>query len=260
MGALKDGARMSLLAHVQELLERLRVAVISVITASCLAAFLPIRVEGFWSLSSYSTIAQLLLVWAKDLLLPPNVSLIAYSWFDAVGVYAVASLSIGIVASLPLIAYEAYRFVNPALYSKERKILAIFMFSFTLLFLLGAFYAYKIVVPVTLWALTMIVMSTGALPLIALEEFVSLVFLTIIFVGLAFTFPIAVYVALRIGLLKPDSLKKRRKWIYGGLFLLLAPLTPDPTPIADIVLMMSIILLLETAIRLDAFQRKNRDR
>ena len=79
-------------------------------------------------------------------------------------------------------------------------------------------------------------------------DFYQLVLITVTLTGLAFTFP-AIYVLLvRAGLTNTASITHNRRYIYVILFIVTALITPDGGPIADIILFVPMVVMMEIAI------------
>ncbi len=105
----------------------------------------------------------------------------------------------GIVTSAPVIGYEIYRYVDPALYPEERKAVYPFVISFTALFITGSLFGYKILAPFMLWAMIPFFTLTGAVPIIYVMDFYSLVFITTLTSGFSFTMPVFFVLLVKFG-------------------------------------------------------------
>jgi len=239
---------MNFLGHTEELVSRLRVIFIAVIACSALVAFLPADIHSLLSFGLYS---PLILEFARTVqhdLLPEGVSLIAGGFMDAVLAYLMLSLLMGVLLSSPIIAYEVYKFVNPALFPSERRSLAWFVLSFVALFSLGVLFAYFLYIPLTFKVMMYFVKSFGALPLIPLNDFITNVVAFMISTGLIFTFPVFVVLAVKFGMLTPNTLAANRRYVYLGLAVFLAFITPDPTPLSMLITIIPLIILFEVSI------------
>jgi len=222
----------------------------SVLISTVLVAAFPVQID-FSNLSASSTLVTAFLKQVKIDLLPRGAELIAHDPLDPVWAYMAVSFLLGMMISSPVIAYELYKFINPALYVGERKFLASFIVSFTTLFILGVVIAYKVVVPITFWVLWLQVFTGGVtIPLISIKEFLTTVFWIIIITGFVFTIPIFFVILVRQGLMKSDSLVKQRKIVYGGLFILAMILTPDPTPITAAITCIPLFITIEIAVQI----------
>jgi sec-independent protein translocase protein TatC len=183
----------------------------------------------------------------KDVL-PAGIQLIAAEFTAPLEVYLIASLILGVAASAPVIAYEVYRYVDPALYPEERKAVYPFVISFTVLFLLGVVFGYKVLAPFMLWAMLPFVRLTNSLPIINVMDFYNLVFITVLVTGFSFTMPVFFVLLVRFGIIKTSYVTTRRRYIYAALYIITAVITPDGGPIADIALFVPMAILLEIAV------------
>ena len=79
--------------------------------------------------------------------LPLGVQLIAGELIAPLEIYLIGSFILGVAVSAPVIAYEIFRYIDPALYPEERRAIYPFIASFSILFLIGGTFDYKIPAP-----------------------------------------------------------------------------------------------------------------
>ncbi|MEM1538704.1 MAG: twin-arginine translocase subunit TatC [Candidatus Nezhaarchaeales archaeon] len=245
--------------HLDELRRRLKVVLICVAFATVAMMIIPadLRQMTVNPLQNYEPLVALILKLLKEQVKPAEVTLVAVEFSAPLKLYFMASILFGLIVSMPVIAYEAYKFVNPALYPHERKLLTSFMTAFTGLFVGGAFFGYFILVPVLLKALLIFFYMAGAEPLVALMDFYMLVILTVLLTGLSFTIPAVFVLLVRFGFISTSLISKNRLYVYAGLFILTALITPDGGPVADFILFIPMIILLEAAIYVaKSYERK----
>lgn len=258
-----------LIDHIEELIHRLRISIIAILASTFGVSLVPanllsaiLRTIGGYVYSGWQYTPLVVVVMKKiqedmfafdrepfryiaDLLGINDVSprLIASGWFDVFTVGFYTGLMLGITVASPIVAYEIYMFVNPALYSHEKRMLKIFVASFTVLFLAGAAYAYNFLMPLTFLILLWLTVSTGAEPLFTLESFFTTVFLGIIATAIFFTYPVLLVMLTRFGVLTPKTLREKWRYIVLGIFVITSVITPDPTPITMLLLSIPFILL-----------------
>src|SRR5436309_992474 len=75
--------------------------------------------------------------------------------------------------------------------------------------------------------------------------FYKLVFLSILTTGFAFTLPVFLVLLVKFGIVGTRSITQRRLYLWVGIYILTAVITPDGGPIADVALFAPMILLLE---------------
>ena len=245
---VKNDKELSLWEHGEELLKRLRIIAISIIVCSCVVAFFPADLYSLFSLRGYNPIVMSLMRAVQNDLLPDSVSLIAGGFIDAIWAYLILSLFLGVALSSPVIAHQLFQFVNSALFQSERKHLFLFVFSFVSLFLFGVLFAYYLLIPLTFKIMVYFIEASGSLQLIYLRDFITLTVLFTIITGLLFALPVYVVILVKFDILTPKNLASNRKNVYIGLAILLAILTPDPSPISLIMVMIPMIILFEASI------------
>jgi len=251
--------------HLQELLNRLKIILISIIIVSAFVMLVPLSFFPFFDTNlnltqnasnfsdnnyMYSTFTSFLLKKIEKDILPEGVSLIAGSWTSLLNVYFFLSVTIAVVVCFPIIIYEIYEFLKPALYRKERKFFIKFFTISIFLFIFGIVLAYIIILPITFKVLMFFVNMSGVLPLISLDNFVFLVVAMLLGTGFVFVTPVLLFFLIKVKILNPDTITSRRKYIYAGILILIMFLTPDPTIITDIILFVPIIILFEIALYL----------
>jgi len=199
-------------------------------------------------LAFYDPIVALVLQAVVRDALPGGIQLIAGQFTAPLAIYFIASVILGIAVSSPVIAYEAYRYIAPALYPQEQRAVYPFVASFTILFVIGAVFGYRILTPFILWAMIPFFRLTSSLPIINVMDFYNLVFITTLATGFSFTMPVFFVLLVRFGIIRTTSVTTRRRYVYAALYIVTAIVTPDGGPIADIALFVPMALLLELAI------------
>ncbi len=250
----EEDVEMELWEHLEELILRLRKALIAWIVTMIFVSFAPASLLQYPPqfnanfTSNYKTIVQGVIEYVLENLAPSGVQLIAGTWTGAFSLYFNAAALLGFIIALPYISYQIYAFVKPALYPEERAAAIKFSLSFFLLFLLGASIAFFVVIPATLRILIYFIWAVGATPIFYADEFYNFIFMSTIMVGLVFTFPCLVYILVKIGMIDHTDLTDNRKNFIVGVLLATAILTPDPTPFSMIVLSVPLIILYEISI------------
>lgn len=253
-----SGKEMTFWGHFIELSERLRVIIFAVVICTVVVAAVPVKIDFSNPLASQTLVTAILRQLVKDLL-PAGTLLNPPNPLDPITVYMMISVILGVIVSLPIISYELYKFFNPALYPGERKFLYSFIISFVTLFTLGVVIAYKVIVPVTFWVLWLPIFTGGVtINIISILEFMTTVFWMCLATGLMFIIPIIFVLLVRQGIIGSDFLAKRRKFIYGGGFILAMILTPDPTPLTAAIICVPLFIILEIALVISKRYEKQR--
>lgn len=130
-----------------------------------------------------------------------------------------------ILGALPIVLWQIWAFVAPALYANEKKMIIPFIFGGTLMFMVGVLFAYYVVVPV---GFTFLIKfgSFNFTPLINIEDYVGF-FTKIMFgFGIAFELPIFAYFLALLGMVNDKQMKESFRYAIIGIFVLAAVLTP----------------------------------
>jgi len=152
----------------------------------------------------------------------------------------------GLFLSVPLLLFQVWKFVAPGLYEHERRYSFPFLIISTILFLLGAIFAYVVILPI---ALHFLISQGGELwkPNITLSNYLSFCMRLILAAGLVFEFPVLMYFLAKVGVVTPEFLVKNRKYAVLVAFVIAAILTP-PDVFSQVMLAVPLCLLFEVSI------------
>ncbi len=235
---MSQDREMSIWDHIGELSERLKIILIAVGIASLLVGTLPANPFNLSSyrIGNYTTIVSHIIKTLEENLLPEEAEIIAGGWIDAIKVYLTASLAIGFVLASPVVAYETWMYISPALYSHEKRALTSFVIGFVLLFLLGAVYTYYLIVPISFKVVLWIVVKSGAVPTFTLSDFINFIFLSLVATGLFFNFPLILLLLVKLGVISTETLTGNVRKVFLVILVVTAVLTPDPSPLSMLLL------------------------
>ena len=150
-------------------------------------------------------------------------------------------LVVGLIFSLPLLAWHTWGFLSPALYPEERKLVVPAIAAGFVLFLLGIAMAYLLVLPLGLRFLLNFQAQTLS-PIITIDEYLRFATRLILAFGIVFEMPLIMLVLGYLGLVTPESLRKSWRYAVVGIAVVSAILTP--ADIGTMVMMMAPMLLL----------------
>jgi len=136
------------------------------------------------------------------------------------------SMFAGLILAFPIIIFQLWQFVMPALYITERRYARQAVFIMSLLFIIGILFSYYLMVPWTLNFLGTYQVSTSVANQISLSSYISTVTTTILSVGVVFELPVVVYVLSKIGIVTPGLMKKNRKYAFVIILIVAAVITP----------------------------------
>ncbi|MFW9780130.1 MAG: twin-arginine translocase subunit TatC, partial [Candidatus Heimdallarchaeota archaeon] len=168
--------------HIKELLDRLKVIFVSLGITTIFVIFLPASLlEGTWSLQEYdpaiTLILRELLVWATSLAEAQGgtFQFTLGAPYSVIVVCVELAIVIAILLNIPIISYEIYVYLRPALYDEEAHFARQLSIAFGVLFSLGAI-AGALLVPVmvqTLFGLTTIIEYGRIVNFVPLESFIE---------------------------------------------------------------------------------------
>ena len=247
--------------HIEELRKRLKV-----IAATFLIIFIAVILAPVNPMSSIvnpyqylnltflqGTVIAAFLGGIKVDLLPASWRLIAATGVgEAMEIYIVASLLLAVVLDMPVITYEVYKFIDPALSKNEKGLVYPFVSSASALFLVGVVFGYFVIAKYLFVFLGPFFVAVNINPVqVDAASFYYVVFLILGATGVSFTSPVFVYTLIRLRVIDAEFFSKNRvviwfvTWVVTGLFL-----TPDGGPLLDLVIFLPIIGLVELAVAL----------
>ena len=159
------------------------------------------------------------------------------------------SLVFALAITVPMFFYQLYGFAGKGLYPNEKRFfLKIIPVSF-LLFIFGVAIGYFFVLPVMF---KYILMFSGdmATAQLSVQETLSAVTTILAGFGILFQLPLLVVSAIKLGLIKYQTLKKQRLVVYSAILAFSLFLSPDPTFIAQIVVALLLAVLFEFSLLL----------
>jgi sec-independent protein translocase protein TatC len=247
--------------HLEELAQRLRRALFAVVVVTMAVIVLPSDYSNILRLdfSNYIPLVATLMGFIQDSLLPVEVNLIAFNWLDTFYIYFLISMVVGVIITLPYLAYELYQFIKPAMYPHERRSVYSFIFAVTILFVTGAVYAWFILLPTTFTVLYRLVYQSRVMPFFSVKDFFNMVAFGLFGSGLFYTFPIIIWILVKTDLLEVQTLKDNRKQLFAALVIVTAILTPDPTPFSMLLMSIPFYILYEITVQILSKVKKERD-
>lgn len=225
-----DAPQNTFIGHLLELRARLTKAVLA-----CLAGF---ALSYPFAEHIYAFIAAPL-----KAVLPQGSTLVFTSLPEVFITYVKLSLLSGLFLALPVVLYQFWAFVAPALYRHERRAFFPMLFASVALFVAGAAFAYYLVFPAAFHFFVSFSSSDiTAMP--AVKDYLSLVVSLILAFGAAFQIPVLTVVLVRIRLISLNLLKRSRRYVFLGCFVVAAVITP-PDVLSQFMLAIPMYILFE---------------
>lgn len=181
-----------------------------------------------------------------------NPTLVFLAPAEAFWMHLKVSFVVGLMLALPVILYQLWKFISPGLLAKERKYIAPFVVTATLLFLAGAAFCFFFVLPFAMGFL--LTYKIGALtPMLSVGNYVDFCLKFILAFGAVFELPIVIVFLTRMGVVTPKTLAKNRKYAVLLAFVAGAILTPTPDAFNQTLMAVPIIILYEAGILVSRF-------
>ncbi|PZD93189.1 twin-arginine translocase subunit TatC [Paenibacillus sambharensis] len=165
---------------------------------------------------------------------------------DVLWVYFMIAGVVAIAVTLPIAAYQVWRFVQPAVPDQARKSTLMFIPAISILFLVGISFGYFILFPMVLHFMQNMAADDFTIMYTAQKYFTFMIHMTLPF-GLLFEMPAVVMFLTKLGILNPMKLAKVRKLAYFVLVIIAVTVTP-PDFLSDIMVIVPLFLLYEISI------------
>jgi len=153
----------------------------------------------------------------------------------------------GIVVAFPYVFWEFWRFIKPALYSKEIKHSRGAIFFASTLFSVGILFAYYVICPLSVHFLGTYQVSEKVENIVNLGSYIGTITSIVLAGGVIFELPIFIYFLAKVGLVSSYFLKKYRKHSVVLALMLAAIITP-PDVISQLLVCFPLIILYEAGI------------
>lgn len=156
------------------------------------------------------------------------------------------SLVAGIILASPVVLFELWGFISPALYPKERRKFSLLFVAALLLFLMGIAFCYGVVYSM---ALDFFLVSGEGLatPMLSIDKYIGYLFGFALPFGISFQVPVAIYITTSMGLTTAKGLSKARKFVILGIAVGAAILTP-PDVVSQVLLGIPMWILYEVSV------------
>ncbi len=234
--------------HVTEFIKRMKIVLAVFVVSLFVMLVLPGNSDFFATTENYKPLMSVLLVYIGNLFLPQGVQLFASSMSDPITLYAYAAVMFAVGITLPIFAYEAYKFIDPALYPHEKHAVFPFVTVVSALFVLGAFFGFFFLAPSFIQGFIPFYNAVNAMEIFPIMDFYSTVFFTVIISGILFTIPAFFVLLVKFGVLHTKTVTKQRKYIWAGLVIVAMLISPGATPIGDLYLFLALLSLVEISI------------
>src|ERR1700752_963755 len=161
----------------------------------------------------------------------------------------------GIILAFPYVLYELWKFIKPALKDTESSPAKFFVIVASILFLIGIFFGYFLLFPMSYNFLINYQLSDSGIVQTnnTLDDYISLISTMTLVSGIVFELPVLVYFLTRLTLLTPEFMRKYRKYAVVVILIAAAVITPSPDVTSQMVVAVPMHLLYEISIFVSAY-------
>jgi sec-independent protein translocase protein TatC len=228
-----DPGEQSLVSHLLELRSRLLKAVLAI--SGVFLALLP------FSDTLYTALAEPLLR-----TLPAGSQLVAIEVTSGFFVPMKLAFFVALMIATPFALYQAWAFVAPGLYQREKRLARPLLVAATLLFYAGCAFTFFALLPVMFAYLTSTA-PAGVRMMTDISHYLDFVLVMLLAGGVSFEVPVFVMIAVILGWVTARQLAEWRGYVLVAIFIVAAILTP-PDGLSQVMLAVPMYLLYEAGI------------
>lgn len=178
---------------------------------------------------------------------------------DIILIYFTLAAVIALALTVPVLIFQIWLFVKPALTKREQKATIIYIPASFVLFAGGLAFGYFVVLPIVFGFLLDLGSETFQTIFTADKYFQFVLRMTIPF-SILFEMPLVVMFLTSIGIITPDGMRKNRKYAYFALIVVSVLISP-PDFISDVLVIIPLLLLYEISISMSriVYRRKKKE-
>lgn len=261
-------SEMSFLEHLEELrwhiIRSASVIIILAIIAFIMKGFifdtviLKPKMPEFWTNQMLAQLGEIVGSDALKINQKP-LELISIKMADQFMMHIMTSIIAGLILASPIVFYEFWRFIKPALYDKEKQHASGAVFFTSVLFMMGVLFGYFLIVPLSIHFLGSYSVSDQVTNQINTRSYISTVTSISMASGVVFLIPIFSYFLSKVGILTPQFMKSYRKHAYVVMLLLSAIITP-PDIFSQVMVAFPLVFLYEIGIMISRSVVKKREK
>lgn len=240
-----DLGRMSLLDHLDELRRRLLYSLIAVAVAF---------------FACWTFVDEIFTVLERPVLrfLPEGEKLAIFGVPDAFLLYFKVATLAALFVAAPFLLYQAWLFIAPGLYRRERRWAAAFVVVGSFFFAAGGVFAYYVAVPFSVEFL--LGLGSRFEQVIAVDRFLRFEMTLILGLGVMFELPLFIFALAGMGVVTPGFLMRHFRWAVLAIFVLAAIITPTPDVVNLCIFALPTLLLYLLGVAAAAVVQRSRRR
>ena len=193
--------------------------------------------------------------WLMGLILAPiearGIEIIYTAMSEALMTKMKVAIVAAIVVASPVIVWQIWGFIKPALYPHEKKLFRVLFFIVLILFLMGVAFCYGVVYMLAV-DFFLIAGENLAVPMLSVDKYIGFLFGFVVPFGIAFELPVVLYMTTRLGWTNHQMLASKRKFIILAVAVVAAILTP-PDVVSQMLLGIPMLLLFEIGVQVARF-------
>jgi sec-independent protein translocase protein TatC len=190
---------------------------------------------------------------------PCNAGLHVFTVTEAFYITMKLGLTLGLLMAFPIIAYQVWAFLSPALHKKEKRIIVPSLYVGLVLFVAGALLAYFYVLPATMRVM-MAFQTPDMQQTIGVGAYINMVSKLMVSFGLVFELPVVILILSSLGLVTSNFLRKNRRFAVAIMAVGASVLTPGDAISATLYMMIPLLFLYEVSIWLASLMERRRAR
>ena len=169
------------------------------------------------------------------------------------------ALSVGLILASPIIVYQVWAFLSPALETHEKRVIVPALYMGLVLFAAGVAMAYYIALPISIRFL-MGLLTDFMTPSIEATRYLGFVIKLLLGFGIVFELPVVILILSALGLVTPAFLRARRRHAIVIITIVASFLSPGDVIAVTLLMMIPLILLYEFSILLSVLMWKRREK
>lgn len=225
---------MPLMDHLGELRRRLTIVIVSVLLTAVVVYF------------ATPTLIDLMMEPIRAVM-PTDADLMVFTTLGGFTIRFKVAMFFGVIMCTPIILWEAMGFFLPALHANERKWVVPTVGAMVALFFFGMIFCYFIIQPAAFgWLLDQTAEFAQIMP--DAEDYLNIFMLLEIGFGIAFQLPLFIFYLSILHLVPYKTFREQWRFVYVGLLVLSATVTPDASPVTMVLMFAALIGLYEVAL------------
>ena len=220
--------RMPLLAHLEELRRRILVSIVSLFVAFVVC----------WAFAR-----QIFLILERPIrpFLPDGEALTFINLSDPFMLYIKVAFLAAVFFASPILLWQVWLFLRPALYASERRLAGPFIIFTTLFFLAGGYFGYEVAFPMVVHFLLGV--GEDFRQMVTVQAYFRMLSKILLGLGVVFELPVLIFFLARLGLVTAGQLLRWFRWAVLAIFVIAAVITPTPDVATQTVFAVPMILL-----------------